>query len=111
LEVRGISEEVIVVLLVVSAAAAMVLAPLIFVTAEWIGHDDHPPRVRRIWYSVLAALLWPVLAVGLAQLAVIGSARHVLRPRAGLILLPDESDTAQLRRLTGPYVGIGTPAT
>ena len=110
--VREISEEVIVVLLVVYAAAAMLLAPLIFVTAEWIGHDDHPPGVRRIWYSVLAALLWPVLAVGLAQFAVIGSARHALRPRAGLISLgSDDSDTGQLRRLAGPYVGVGTPAT
>jgi len=100
-----------VVLLVVYAAAAMLLAPLIFVTAEWIGHD-HPPGVRRIWYSVLAALLWPVLAVGVVQFAVIGSARRALRPRAGLILLgSDDSDTGQLRRLAGPYVGVGTPAT
>ena len=99
-------------LLVVYAAAAMLLAPLIYVTAEWIGHDDHPPGLQRIWYAVVAALLWPVLAVGLAQFAVIGSARHAMRPRAGLILLgSDDSDTGQLRRLAEPYVGVGTPAT
>jgi hypothetical protein len=98
--------------LVVYAAAAMLLAPLIFVTAEWIGHDDHPPGLHRIWYAVLAALLWPVLAVGVVQFAVIGSARRALRPRAGLISLgSDDSDTGQLRRLAGPYVGVGTPAT
>lgn len=98
-------------LLLIYAAAAILLAPLIFVTAEWIGHDGRPLRRHQVWYSMLAALLWPVLAVGLAQFAVIHAARHALRPRDRLLLVDqDESDTARLR-IAGPYLGVGTPAT
>lgn len=99
-------------------ATAMLLAPVVFVAAEWVGHD-HPPRLtHRVAYSVLAAVLWPLLAVGLAQFAVIAAARHVVLSRSAGPGLPtadqscDDADTAKLPRVTVPYVRvqIGTPA-
>lgn len=99
----------------VYAATAMLLAPTIFVAAEWIGHDNLPSRRRRLSYSVLAAVLWPVLALGLVQFAMILAVRRVVRARV-MVGTPftldlDESDTAQLSRLAVPYVSMGTPAT
>lgn len=103
------------VLTAIYIAAAMVLAPSIFLAAEWIAHDQRSRPPHRMAYSVLAAALWPLLAIGLVQFAVVAAVRQILLARAsGTSLHPfaDETDTAQLPRLTVPYVRVqmGTPA-
>lgn len=82
--------------LAVYAATAMLLVPMIFLTAEWVGHDNLPRGSRRLSYSVLAALMWPVLVLGAVQFAVILTARHVVHGHP-LVVAPsmlDESDNA-----------------
>lgn len=99
-------------------ASALLLAPVILVASEWIGHDRSAPPPHRVTYSVLAAALWPLLVVGLAQFAVIVAVRHVLVSRpsgSGSTAgepFGDEADTAKLARLAVPYVRVqvGTPA-
>ncbi|MCW1958614.1 MAG: hypothetical protein KIH64_008725 [Mycobacterium sp.] len=94
-------------------AAAIVLAPLIFVAAEWVGHN-HTSRPRhRLFYSILAAALWPLLLLGLAQFAVIVAIRHfAVTHSAGpvLDLLGEDADTAKLPCLAGSFPRVGTPA-
>lgn len=82
--------------LAVYAATAMLLVPMIFLAAEWVGHDNLPRGARRLSYSVLAALMWPVLVLGAVQFAVILAARHVVHGHP-LVVSPsmlDESDSA-----------------
>lgn len=76
--VREISEEVAMVWTAVYAVTAMVLAPLIYLAAERTGRDTPPRRRRQLWYSILAAVLWPVLALGMAQFAMIFAVRQVM---------------------------------
>jgi len=59
----------------VYVAAALVAAPVIFVAAELLGHGPARPR-HRFFYSLLAGLLWPLLALGLAEFAVIAALGH-----------------------------------
>ena len=100
-------------------APAMLLAPSIFVAAEWTGHERSPRPPHRVMYSILAAALWPLLVVGLAQFAVIVAVRRALvsrssGPAAPMLAQPgDDADTAKLPRLAASYVGVrmGTPAT
>jgi hypothetical protein len=97
----------------VYAATAMLLAPSIFVAAEWIGQDSPPSRFRRLSYSVLAALLWPLLALGVVQFAVILVVRSLIRSHPAVSPSPldaEDSDTTQFPRLAVPYVGLGTSA-
>lgn len=73
-EVREIPEEVVMVA-TVYVAAALVAAPAIFLAAESLGQGlSRPPH--RFIYSMLAGLLWPLLAVGLAEFAVIAAIGH-----------------------------------
>lgn len=58
-------------------ATAMVLAPLIFLITEWIGHEPLPSH--RLFYSLIAAGLWPVLVVGAAQVGLIVAVRRLGR--------------------------------
>lgn len=64
-------------LVAVYAATAMLLVPMIFIAAECAGHGKLPGGPRRFLYSVLAALMWPVLVLGAVQFAMILTARHV----------------------------------
>lgn len=80
-------------------AAALLLAPLIFVAAEWIGHHQARPP-HRVFYSVLAALLWPLLIVGLLQFAAIVAVKRVARDDGS------DHDTGQLPRMAVPYAGL-----
>ena len=59
----------------VYVAAALVAAPVIFVAAEFLGHGSARPKHRFV-YSLLAGLLWPLLALGLAEFAVIAALGH-----------------------------------
>jgi hypothetical protein len=114
----GISEEVamgIMGIVAVYVGTAMLLAPTIFVAVQWVGHENVPRRRRRLSYSVLAALMWPVLVLGLVQFLLILAVRKALHRDAFVIASTsdaDESDTTRLSRLPGPCVGIqvGTPA-
>jgi hypothetical protein len=99
----------------VYAATAMLLAPTIFVAAQWIRHDSVPRLRLRLSHSVLAALMWPMLAVGLGQFLIILAVRKVLRRHAFVTAStssPDETDDTRLPLLPVPCVGIqvGTPA-
>lgn len=95
-------------------AAALLVAPSIFVAAEWVGHDQSPRPPHRLAYCILAAALWPLLVVGLVQFAVIAAVRQVSRssgPAAPMVeSAGDETDTAKLPVLTVPWVQMGTPA-
>lgn len=109
------------VLTVTYVATAMLIAPVLFVAAEWVGNDvsneqaSRPPH--RAAYCLLAAALWPVLVVGLAQFAVVAVVRRVLVARSVRISRPtvdviaEESDTARLPRVVVPCVRVqvGTP--
>ena len=105
------------VLTVTYVAAALLIAPVLFVAAEWVGNDRASRPPHRVAYCLLAAALWPVLVVGLAQFAVVAVVRHVLVARSGRTGLPtadtiaEESDTARLPRVAVPYVRVqvGTP--
>ena len=78
---REIPEEVVMVA-TVYVAAALVAAPAIFVAAESLGHGlPRPPH--RFFYSLLAGLLWPLLALGLVEFAVIAAIRHRSHSAAG----------------------------
>lgn len=68
--------------LTVYLATAMVLAPLIFVIAELFGRQPLPSH--RVSYALVAAGLWPLLAVGLAQLALIVAVRHIGNSRVAV---------------------------
>ncbi len=93
-------------------AAAILLAPVILVAAEWVGHDRSSRPPHRVAFSVLAALLWPLLVVGLAQFAMIAAVRHVVLSRsAGPRLqtyeqILDEADTAEPSRVAAPLVQV-----
>lgn len=95
-------------------AAALLVAPSIFVAAEWVGHDHSPRPPHRLAYCILAAALWPLLVVGLVQFAVIAAVRQVSRSSGPVapIFEPsgDETDTAKLPVLAAPWVPVGTPA-
>ncbi len=88
------------VLAAVYAAIALLLAPMVFLAAEWVGHDNLPRGPRRMSYSVLAALMWPVLILGVVQFAMILTARRVAHghPLVAAPLILDESDNSS--RLT-----------
>lgn len=60
-------------------ASAMLLAPFIFTIAEWFG--GHQTSTHRLAYSLIAAGLWPILAVGVAQLALIVAIRQTSTSR------------------------------
>jgi hypothetical protein len=80
-------------LAVVYVSAALVVAPSIFVWAEWIHKDPLPQPERRWLYSLLAGLLWPLLVVGLVQFALIATIRTWVRAHAPLAAtIPGGSD-------------------
>ncbi|MFM9034147.1 MAG: hypothetical protein ACKOQ4_07640 [Mycobacterium sp.] len=86
----------------VYAAAALVAASAIFLAADSLGHGlPRPPH--RFIYSVLAGLLWPLLAVGLAEFAVIAAIRHRgsggRQPAAAMADV--EADTGRASSLAG----------
>lgn len=89
-------------------AIAIVLAPGIFAVAEWRG--EHHLR-HRWFYSLLAGLLWPALAIGLLQYGMVAGARRVTKDRARAFdFAATESGEAELPSLSVPYVPIGRPA-
>jgi hypothetical protein len=96
-------------------AAALLVAPSIFVAAEWVGHDHSPRPPHRLAYCVLAAVLWPLLVVGLAQFAVIAAVRHMSRSSGPTSPMfepsGDDADTAKLPVLAVPWAQMGTSAT
>lgn len=85
----------------VYVAAVLVAVPAIFFAAELLARGLPGPPHRFV-YSLLAGLLWPLLAVGLAEFAVIAAIRHHVhgpvgrRPAAG-----DEADTGRAPSLVG----------
>ena len=56
---------------------AILLVPLIFVAAEWFGPHDLPDASHRLFFSILAAVLWPLLGVGLLQFGLFAGLRHI----------------------------------
>lgn len=62
-------------------ATAVILTPLIFVVTERIGSRPLPPH--RLLYSLVAAGLWPLMVVGLAQLGLVVTIRHIGSSRRG----------------------------
>lgn len=75
------------VLSVIYIAAVIVLVPVIVVAAE----------PHRVLYSVLAAVLWPVLAVGVMQFGAVVLAQRVLTSKPRPVRVP-----AQIRIPAGP---------
>ncbi len=100
----------------VYVVTAIVLIPSIFVAAEWIGHDNSPQPAQRLMYSVLAAVLWPLLVVGMIQFGVIVAIRRIIRSRVSAAATPvvdvvgQDVDTVQMPVLSVPYIRVGTPA-
>lgn len=87
---------------------AIMLAPGIFAVAEWRGER----HVRHRWfYSLLAGLLWPALAIGLLQLGMIAGTRRLMKGHAAEFdFAAAESGEAEPPNLSVPYVPIGRPA-
>ena len=80
-------------LAVVYVSAALVVAPLIFVSADWIRQDRIPKAERRWLYALLVSFLWPLLVVGLVQLALIVTIRKWMRVHTPLAAaIPGDSD-------------------
>jgi len=65
------------VLITLYLAIAVVLVPLIFVAASDLGHNHPEHRRNRLLYSFLAAVVWPVLVIGLVQLGTLAALRRV----------------------------------
>jgi hypothetical protein len=76
----------------VYVGTAMLLAPTIFVAVQWVGHENVPRRRRRLSYSVLAALMWPVLVLGLVQFLLILAVRKALHRDAFVIASTSDPD-------------------
>ena len=80
-------------LAVVYVSAALVVAPLIFVSADSIRQDRIPKAEHRWLYSLLAGFLWPLLVVGLVQVALIVTIRKWMRVHTPLAAaIPGDSD-------------------
>lgn len=61
---------------------ALLMAPVIFMVTEYVGQQYFPRPPQRMLYSVLAAAVWPILAVGVVQFGVIVAAQRFMRGHA-----------------------------
>jgi predicted transporter len=66
--------------------AAMIVAAAAFLMSEWIRLPGAPAPDRLGLVAVLAGLLWPLLAVGLVQWAVVAALHRNLRREAAPVI-------------------------
>ena len=65
---------------------AVIVAAAAFLMSEWIRVPGGPAPDRLGLVALLAGLLWPVLAVGLAQWAMVAALHRKLRREAAPVI-------------------------
>jgi len=68
------------------AFIAVIVATAAFLVSEWIRLPGTPAPDRLGLVALLAGLLWPVLAVGLAQWAMVAALHRKLRREAAPVI-------------------------
>jgi hypothetical protein len=65
---------------------AVIVATAAFLVSEWIRRPGAPAPDRLGLVALVAGLLWPVLAVGLVQWAMVAALHRKLRREAALVI-------------------------